>query len=226
MPYLDSLKKEINVRYKNEKIKTLYIGGGTPSVLSINELMYLFEIIEILDLSLLEEFTFECNVESLTKEKIILLKKNKVNRLSIGVQSFDLSKLNFLGIYRQNNNVYEILEFIKDIGFSNVNIDLIYAVPVESLESLNKDIDIFLSLNINHISCYSLMIEPNTKLFIKGVKQIDEEIDYDMYKMIEDRLTSNGYIHYEISNYSKPGYESKHNLVYWNNEEYYGFGLS
>ncbi len=119
-----------------------------------------------------------------------------------------------------------MLDFINQTGFYNINLDLIYAIPNQTLESLNDDIDIFLSLNPNHISCYSLMIEPHTKLYIDRVKNIDEDLDFEMYKLIENRLTANGYNHYEISNYSKPNYESKHNLVYWDNLEYYGFGLS
>ncbi len=226
MPYLDSLKKEIEERYNKEKVYTLYIGGGTPSSLSISELNYLFKIIEIFDLSEIKEFTFECNIDSLDREKLILLKKNNVNRLSIGIQSFREENLNLLGINRNNSRVYEILDFIKQIGFHNINLDLIYAIPNQSLEHLNDDLDKYLSLNPNHISCYSLMIEPHTKLYINKVKQIDEDLDYEMYKLIENRLTANGYTHYEVSNYSKPNYMSRHNLVYWNNLEYYGFGLS
>lgn len=226
MPYLDSLKIEINERYNKEKIYSLYIGGGTPSSLSINELLYLFEIISIFDLSELKEFTFECNIDSLDREKLILLKKYGVTRLSIGIQSFNDDNLKLLGISRDKNKTFEMLDFINQTGFYNINLDLIYAIPNQTLESLNDDIDIFLSLNPNHISCYSLMIEPHTKLYIDRVKNIDEDLDFEMYKLIETRLTANGYNHYEISNYSKPNYESKHNLVYWDNLEYYGFGLS
>lgn len=226
MQYLDSLKKEIEERYNREKVYTLYIGGGTPSSLSISELNYFFKIIEIFDLSEIKEFTFECNIDSLDREKLILLKKNNVTRLSIGIQSFREENLNLLGINRNNSRVYEILDFIKQIGFHNINLDLIYAIPNQSLEHLNDDLDKYLSINPNHISCYSLMIEPHTKLYINKVKQIDEDLDYEMYKLIENRLTANGYTHYEVSNYSKPNYMSRHNLVYWNNLEYYGFGLS
>ncbi len=225
MPYLESLREEIKLRYKNEPIRTIYIGGGTPSSLSINELMYLFEILNVFDLSNLEEFTFECNIESLSYEKLILLKKNKVNRLSIGIQSFDQDNLKILGINRSNNKVYEVLETIRNIKFDNINLDLIYAIPGETIEKLDSDLDKYISLNPEHISCYSLMIEPNTKLFIEKIKNIDQDTDYNMYKYIEDRLKANGYNHYEISNYSKEGLESKHNLTYWNNEEYYGFGI-
>lgn len=226
MPYLETLKKEIDERYGGEKVNTLYIGGGTPSSLNINELIYLFEIISKLDLTELKEFTFECNIESLDREKLILLKKNGVDRLSIGIQSFNEENLNKLGIKRDKSKTFEILDFIKQVGFYNVNLDLIYALPNQTLDNLNEDIDICLSLNPNHISCYSLMIEPHTKLYINKTKPIDEDLDYEMYKLIEDRLTSYGYKHYEISNYSKPNYESKHNLTYWDNLEYYGFGLS
>ena len=109
--------------------------------------------------------------------------------------------------------------------FSNINIDLIYAA-YDDINILKSDIDCFLKLDIPHISTYSLIIEDNTMLKINGMKNIDEDIDYEMYKYIEDTLEKNNYIHYEISNYAKNGYQSKHNLVYWNNEEYYGFGLS
>ena len=112
------------------------------------------------------------------------------------------------------------------IGFDNINVDLIYALPNETLKELEEDIDEFLKLNVSHISCYSLMIEPNTLLNINNTKTIDEDLDYEMYKYIEKRLLNREYIHYEISNYCKKDMESKHNLVYWNNDYYYGFGLS
>ncbi len=224
--YLDSLKNEIENYYKGEKIRTLYIGGGTPSSLSTKELNKLFSIVELLDLSILEEFTFECNIESITNEKLILLKKHKVNRLSIGVQTFNENLLSFLNRNHSKKEVKEKIEMAKLVGFNNINIDLMYALPLETIDDVKNDLKLFIDLDIPHISCYSLMIEPNTKLYIDKVKEIDEEIDYEMYKCIEDELTNNNYIHYEVSNYAKKGYESKHNLVYWNNEYYYGFGLS
>lgn len=221
LKYLESLEFEINNNYKNEIIDTLYIGGGTPSSLSIKELNRLFNILKKIKLSDNYEFTIECNIDSLTKEKIDLFKSNKVNRLSIGIETFNKKYLSFLN--RKEFNL-DILEYAKK-KFNNINIDLIYAIPNETIEELNKDIDEFLKLNINHISLYSLIIEPHTKLYIDNVKNIDEDLDYEMYKLIDKRLKENGYIHYEISNYSKKGYESKHNLTYWDNKKYYGFGL-
>ncbi len=224
--YLNSLENEIKTFYKGEKIRTLYIGGGTPSMLSVDELNRLFEIVNLLNLSALEEFTIECNIESLTNEKLILFKKNNVNRLSIGIQTFNEKYLKMLNRSHAKEEVFEKINMAKMIGFENINVDLMYALPSSSLSELAVDLDNFLKLNVTHISCYSLMIEPHTKFYINKIKPIDEDLDYEMYKYIEKRLTNRDYIHYEISNYAKAGYESKHNLVYWNNDYYYGFGLS
>ena len=223
--YLESLKQEIETYYKGEKIRTLYIGGGTPSVLSMIELTKLFEILKLFDLSELEEFTIECNIESITNEKLILFKKNNVNRLSIGVQTFNEKFIKLLNRNHTKEEVEEKINMAKLVGFDNINVDLMYALPGETMEDLECDVDEILRLNVPHISCYSLMIEPNTKLYIDNVKEIDEDLDYEMYKYIEKRLNNREYTHYEVSNYAKIGYESKHNLVYWNNEYYYGFGL-
>ena len=224
--YLDSLKEEVINNYKGEDIKTLYIGGGTPSILSIDELNKLFEIVNLFKLEKLEEFTFECNIESITNEKLILLKKNNVNRLSIGIETFNPKFLKLLNRHHTKEEVFDKIELAKMIGFNNINVDLMYALPGETIEDVESDIDEILKLNVSHISCYSLMIMPNTKLYIDKYSEIDEDADYDMYKYIEKRLTNRGYNHYEISNYSKKNMESKHNLVYWSNEYYYGFGLS
>jgi oxygen-independent coproporphyrinogen-3 oxidase len=224
--YLNVLKTEIEENYKGESIRTLYIGGGTPSLLSIDELNILFDIIKIFNTKELEELTIECNIESMTNEKLILFKKNNVNRLSVGVETFNPKYIKLLNRKHNKDEVFEKIELAKMIGFNNINVDLIYALPNQTIDELEKDIDEILKLNVEHISCYSLMIEPNTKLYIDKVKCIDEDLDYKMYKYIEKRLLNREYTHYEISNYSKKGMESKHNLVYWNNEHYYGFGLS
>lgn len=222
--YLNNLEQEIKVRYKSEIVNTIFIGGGTPSSLDDNELIRLMNIIKIFNLSDNYEFTVECNIESITENKLKIMKKYGVNRISIGVESFDNSIIKLLGRNHTKKDVYNKMEIVKRY-FSNINIDLIYAA-YDDINILKSDIDCFLKLDIPHISTYSLIIEDNTMLKINGMKNIDEDIDYEMYKYIEDTLEKNNYIHYEISNYAKNGYQSKHNLVYWNNEEYYGFGLS
>ncbi len=223
--YLLTLEQEIKKSYKNDLIKTLYIGGGTPSSLSIEELTKLFDIIKVFKLADDYEFTMELNVEHITKQMLELLYKNKVNRLSIGVQTFNLNHLRFLNRNHNKSEVIKNIECAKKVGFKNINIDLIYALPNQTKEELLDDINSFLNLDINHISTYSLIIEPRTVLHIKEVKNIDETLDYEMYELINKTLITHGFNHYEISNYSKPNYESKHNLKYWNNGEYYGFGV-
>ncbi len=224
-PYLVSLEQEINTKYKGEEIKTIYIGGGTPSSLSLEALEKLFSIINKFKLSENYEFTFECNIESITREKAIFLINHKVNRLSIGVETFNKRYLTFLNRHHKLDEVKKKINMLKQLGFNNINIDLIYALPNQTLAELENDIDEFLKLGIKHISTYSLMIEPHTKLYIDDVKSIDEDLDYKMYSLICKKLHDNGFIHYEVSNFAKLGYESKHNLVYWDNLEYYGFGV-
>lgn len=224
--YLLALEKEIKSIYKKEEIKTLYIGGGTPSCLDIDELKKLFSIISLFNLDKLSEFTIEVNPESITYEKLLLFKENKVNRISMGVESTINKHLKYLGRNHDFNLVKEKINLIKKIGILNINVDLIYALKDESLEDLSQDIDNILSLNVSHISTYSLIIEDHTLLSIKKEKNIDEDLDYKMYDLIRKKLSENGYNHYEVSNFSKKDYESKHNLVYWNNDYYYGFGLS
>lgn len=220
--YLDSLKKEIQNNYKNEIINTIYIGGGTPSVLSIKELEKLLEITNLFKKNDNIEFTIECNVESIDEEKLKLLKKYNVNRISIGIESFDKKIISYLNRFHTKKEAIKKIKLVKKY-FDNINIDLMYAVPNQSIKSLKKDINTYLKLKIPHISYYSLIIEPHTKLYNENTNYIDEDIDYKMYKIITKKLKK--YHHYEISNFSFKGYESKHNLVYWNNEEYYGFGV-
>ena len=222
--YLDALRNEINLNYKGEVIDTIYIGGGTPSSLSLEQLVILFDIIKVFKLNNDYEFTFECNIENIDFHKLKFLYDNGVNRLSIGVQTFSEKFLRLLNRNHSKDEVVRKIDLAKKIGFNNINIDLIYAIPGENLDDLNYDIDMFLSLGINHISTYSLILEEHTKLYVDGVSSIDEDLDRNMYDFICSNLESNGFNHYEISNFCKPSYESRHNLVYWNNMNYYGFG--
>ena len=219
--YLEALKKEIFRFYNNEVIETIYIGGGTPSSLNIKQLKKLFDIIKIFKTNNLE-FTIECNIENISEEKVILFKNNGVNRISLGIQTLNEKYIKFLN---RNHNKEEVIKKISMIKkyIKNINVDLIYALKDQTLEELDKDLDEFLSLDVNHISTYSLIIEKHTKLYNQKVKNIDEELDFKMYNKIQDKLSY--YEHYEISNFAKEGFQSKHNLTYWNNDNYYGFGL-
>ena len=143
----------------------------------------------------------------------------------MGVQTFDKDYLVYLNRNHDKEDVFNIVSLLKKNNINNINIDLIYGID-NNIDKVKKDIDCFLQLDIPHVSCYSLILEDNTILKNKNVNYIDEDIEYEMYKYIEEELEKNGYKHYEISNYCKEDYESKHNLVYWNNKYYYGFGLS
>ena len=223
--YLEALNKEIKSNYKGEIITSLYIGGGTPSSLSIDELKRLFNIISIFNLSKDCEFTMEANADSLTLDKIKLLKKYGVNRVSLGIETINKKLQEVIERRTSKESIINCINNLKKEGITNINVDLIYAIKGETLDDLKKDIDFLISLDVPHISTYSLIIEDNTKLKIKGVKNIDKSIDREMYDMISSILKNNNYIHYEISNFSKKGYSSKHNLKYWYNLEYYGFGV-
>ncbi len=223
--YLDALKEEILDRYLDDTIKTLYIGGGTPSSLSIGQIKKLLDICRLFSFEEGYEFTFECNLNDVTEEILYLLKMYHVNRLSLGIESFNEKNLVFLNRQHTFAEAEEKMKLIRKLGFDNVNVDLIYALPTEDEVILKKDLKAILKLEPDHISTYSLMIEPHTLLYKEKIEPIKEDIDAAMYKTIIKTLEKNGYIHYEISNYCKKGYESKHNLVYWNNLNYYGFGI-
>ena len=223
--YLEALDKEISDSYKGEEIYTIYIGGGTPSDLSLDELEMLFKVIGRFILAENYEFTFECNI-SVSLEKLKLLKKYGVNRLSFGIEKLYDKFLKIINRFHTKEEIRDKINFCRSIGFTNINGDLMYAFKGESLDEVRDDISFILSLNLEHISTYSLIIERHTKLYLKGFTNCDEELDSEMYFMIHDILKINGYEHYEVSNFAKSGFRSRHNLTYWLNEEYYGFGLS
>lgn len=222
--YLDSLEFEIKSKYKGEIIKTIYIGGGSPSALTLLELKKIFSIIKIFRLDKEYEFTIELNVDDITREKLELLKDNGVNRISIGVETINQKYLDLINRKYTKKEVINNISLAKEY-FDNINLDLMYAFPNETLDEVYSDLEFITSFNTNHLSIYSLIIEEHTKLFIDNVQAIDDELESSMYYNIIKYLNSLGYNHYEISNFAKDGYASIHNLVYWNNEEYYGFGM-
>ena len=223
--YLDALEREIKSIYKGEELETIYIGGGTPSSLSIGELKRLFNILSIFKRSSNCEYTIENNFESTDREKLELYKEVGINRLSFGIETISKDGLKLLERDLDLDKVRDTINICRELGFNNINVDLMYALPNESIEDIEKDLKYIYSLDVEHISTYSLIIEDHTKLKINGIKNISEDLDYEMYKYICESMNSNGYKHYEISNFCKDGYESHHNLCYWDNNYYYGFGL-
>lgn len=221
--YLNTLSKEVECNYKNECVNTIYIGGGTPSSLSIQMLDKLFSITNKIKLTDDYEFTFECNYEDITEELLIKLKDNKVNRLSIGFQTFNKK---FEPILERTIDKEKMIKnvFLAKSFFNNINVDLMYAIPGETKEDLVNDINEFLKLDVPHISTYALIFEEHTKLNLRNFEEINEDLQNEMYYLIINKLKEKGYKHYEISNFAKENYESKHNLIYWNNNRYYGFG--
>lgn len=221
--YLDNLKAEISKNYKNEILDTLYIGGGTPSSLSIKNLNKFFNILKIFKLSNKYEYTFECNYEDINEKLLLTLKNYGVNRISIGIQTFNEKYSKMLNRDINKKKMVEKINLTKRY-FSNINIDLMYALIDEDISYLKNDLKIIKMLDVTHISTYALIIEEHTNLKLKNVKEIEEDVQNKMYYLIVDYLKKNGYNHYELSNFAKEGYESKHNVTYWNNDNYYGFG--
>ena len=223
--YLFKLKEEVFNNYKNELLDTIYIGGGTPTSLDILELKELFSITDNLNKNNNIEFTMEANYESITKEKLDLMVSHGVNRISIGLESTNKDNLKFLNREFNRDKFTNTIKMIRDVGINNINIDLIYGLPIENMDILKADLDYIISLNVEHISTYSLIIEDHTILGINNTSSIDEELDKEMYEFIISYLKKHNYKHYEISNFCKDNYYSRHNMCYWNNLEYYGFGL-
>lgn len=223
--YLKSLKKEINQYYLKDVIQTIYIGGGTPTALSDEDFEKMLKLTKVFSKTHDLEFTIEANPLDLTETKINLLTKYGVNRISLGVQTFNSHLLQKLGRSYTYEEVKAVIDNLRYHHINNINIDLIYAIPGQTVEGLKKDLDLAMTLKPEHIATYSLMIEPHTKLYIDETDRVDEDLDLAMYNLIRIYLKGKGYYHYEISNFAKKGYQSHHNLTYWLNDEYYGFGL-
>lgn len=220
--YLDALQKEIEETYQNEEIETIYVGGGTPSCLTIPQLEKLFQMIQRFRCSNLKEFTVEMNSDDITEAKLCLFKHYGVNRISIGHQTKHSHYLHQLG--RNNSVTKKQIQLVKKY-FENINLDLMYGFHTQTREDFLEDLEYIINLDIPHISTYSLILEEHTKLFIQNYQRLNDEEDAWMYQTLQHVLEENGFQQYEISNFSKEGYHSFHNLVYWNNEHYHGFGL-
>ncbi|KRG15534.1 radical SAM family heme chaperone HemW [Lederbergia galactosidilytica] len=229
--YLQSLFQEFKMTFDptaTKELETIFVGGGTPTALNERQLEILCKgIRENLPFTK-GEFTFEANPGDLTKEKLKILAHYGVNRLSFGVQSFNNDLLEKIGRSHRVQDVYRSIEQAQELGFENISIDLIYALPQQTLADFRDTLQKALELNLPHYSGYSLIVEPKTifyNLMRKGKLPLpSEDEEADMYRVLMEEMEKKGLQQYEISNFSRPGYESKHNLIYWNNEEYYGFG--
>ena len=226
--YLEHLLEEF-CSYDIQKLRTLYIGGGTPTALSASQLEVLLKgLTENLDLSVLEELTIEANPGDLDADKIAVLKNSAVNRVSLGVQTFDNKMLKKIGRSHLEKDIYENIDRLKLAGFDNISIDLIYALPGQTMEQVKENVAKAIGLDIPHMSLYSLILENHT-VFMNRMRRgklplPKEELEAEMFEYIIAELERAGFEHYEISNFSKSGFESRHNLMYWDNAEYYGIG--
>lgn len=223
-PYLIVLENEINFNYENELLATLYFGGGTPSLLTSGEFSNLIKHFKISDIT---EITSELNPEGVEYDYMRELFDIGINRISLGCQTFDDRILKQINRRHNSLQVMKAVEMIQDVGFKNVSLDFIYGLPNQTPEMFYKDLETAISLGIQHISLYGLKFEEGCYFYNNKPENLpDDDIQADMYLGAVELLKRHKFIHYEVSNFAKKGFESKHNLNYWNNEEYYGFGVS
>lgn len=230
--YIQNLLKEIRLtkeQYPSKTTETIYIGGGTPTSLSAKQLDVLLKgVRELLPIDAENEFTIEANPGDLTQEKLQVMKEYGVNRLSMGVQTFDNQLLKKIGRKHTAEDVYETMKFLEKEDFLNVSIDLIYALPGQTLEGFRDTLKRAIELDLPHYSLYSLILE-NKTMFMNWVRQgrlqlPDQDVEAQMFEETIIAMEKAGRHQYEVSNFALKGQESQHNLVYWNNDHYYGFG--
>lgn len=232
--YIEALGREMEMTVAGmpeafTNIETIFLGGGTPTALSAEQIEKLLSLItKHIPMSSVKEFSSEANPDELTIDKLQALYNGGVNRLSMGVQSFDQSLLKKIGRTHSNEHVYETIQNAKNVGFKNISIDLMYGLPGQTMEQWQETLEKALALNLPHYSAYSLIVEPKTIFYIqyaKGKLHLPtEDLEADMYGVLMDTMEAHGLRQYEISNFANEGYESTHNKIYWDNDEYAGFG--
>lgn len=220
-------KNELN----SETLTTVYLGGGTPSLLSITQLSKLVNgLKKVFDFSAVEEFTIEVNPDDVTADYIHQAKSHGINRVSMGVQSFSDEDLRFINRRHTAMQATDAIHIIKKAGIDNISIDLIYGIPGQNIEKWKNNVDTAISLLVQHISAYTLMYEEGTRLSVMRslgkITEVDDDVVAAMYDYLVAQLKSNGYIHYEISNFALPGFHSRHNSSYWNLTPYLGLGVA
>lgn len=231
--YIEALKREALFQKKEQttpiKLKSIFIGGGTPTCLSGGLLVHLLDFIkDSFSIASEAEITIEANPGTVDKEKLEELNKKGVNRISFGVQSFNDKLLKKIGRSHSAKEAYESLKLAREAGFTNINFDLMYGLPGQTLKDWEKNLQKVLQLGLEHISLYQLKIEKGTPFgqqLEQGIlEEFDDELALEMYKMTHNYLSQAGYEHYEISNYARPGYQCRHNKIYWRCEPYLGLG--
>ncbi|MCX7713065.1 MAG: radical SAM family heme chaperone HemW [Chthoniobacterales bacterium] len=228
--FLDALILESRKIAHLVELETVFVGGGTPTALSSPQIQKLFLVFkQYLDFSKVSEWTIEINPATVSLEKARLLLELGVNRASLGVQSWDSSQLLTLGRVHTIFQAERSYNILRDAGFKNINIDLIFGIPGQTLKSWEKTLEKTCSLKPEHISAYALTYEEDTEFFFKlknGIVQRDEDLEVRMFHLTQQYLEAAGYVGYEISNFAKEGFESKHNWAYWNGDEFLGLGPS
>lgn len=232
--YIDALLVEAAQRkneLNSETITTVYLGGGTPSLLSITQLSKLVNgLKKVFDFSAVEEFTIEENPDDVTADYIQQAKSLGINRVSMGVQSFNDEDLRFINRRHTAKQATDAIHIIKEAGINNISIDLIYGIPGQNIEIWKNNVDTAISLSVQHISAYTLMYEEGTRLSVMRslgkITEVDDDVVAAMYDYLVAQLKSNGYTHYEISNFALPGFHSRHNSSYWNFTPYLGLGVA
>lgn len=226
--YIEGLRKEwLNVKSTDDfacsfsSPRTLYFGGGTPSILSLNEIA---EIFDIVGRPKVEEWTIECNPEDMTEQWLAGIRRLGVSRLSVGVQSLNDDELKWMERRHTAADAVNAIKLAQSLGFNNISADVIFGLPNQSVDSVQSTIRGILSLDLQHLSLYSLMFEEGSKITMKNVEPIDDNIAAEMFRMICNELSEAGYEHYEISNWAKPGFRARHNYGYWTGEPYMGLG--
>ena len=216
---------------KDKKVDTIYFGGGTPSVLEKKDISSILK--KIYDTYIIvknPEITLECNPDDLSKDKLIALKEIGINRLSIGVQSFNDMDLIWMNRSHNADESEDCIKMAQQVGFENITIDLIYGLPNQTTDDWEKNLKKMFKYNIQHFSAYALTIENKTALKhlvdTNKIKPLKEELIVSQYNLLIDKASEHGFIHYEISNFGKEGFFSKHNTAYWNNKHYLGIGPS
>ena len=230
--YVEALGCEMRLRAScngRTRIDTVYVGGGTPSQLSAEQLRQLFlYIYNVCDVSSQAEVTIECNPDDVTVSFVATLSQLPVNRVSMGAQTFNDERLRFLHRRHRAEQVGEAVQRLRTVGIANISIDLMYGFPNETMQEWNADIDAALALDVEHLSAYALSYEEGTPLYTMlqqgRVEELDEELQRGMYYTLKDRLEAAGYEHYELSNFARPGCRSRHNSSYWNHTPYIGLG--